>query len=76
MPVALQIAQFAFAFMDKIPALISAGVDITAAYAAHKAKVTQLATAGLAPTPADWDEMHAALAPLEASIQAAHKDDA
>lgn len=73
MPIALKIAQFAFAFMDKVPALISAGVDITAAYSAHKSKVTQLATAGLAPTPKDWEEMHAALKPLEDSIQAAHR---
>lgn len=76
MPIALQIAQFAFAFMDKAPALIKAGIDINAEYTAHKAKVTALATAGTAPSPADWDEMHAALAPLEASIQAAHKDGA
>jgi len=75
-PIALQIAQFAFAFMDKAPALIKAGIDITAEYAAHKAKVTTLATAGTAPSQQDWDDMHASLAPLEAGIQAAHKDGA
>lgn len=77
MPIALQIAQFAFAFADKIPALIKAGVavsDVVTAYNANKARVLELATANQAPTQEDWDAMHASLAPLEASIDAAHKD--
>lgn len=74
MPVALQIAQFAFAFLDRAPALYKAGVDLAQEYSAHKAKVIELATANQAPTQADWDALHATLAPLEKSIQAAHRD--
>jgi hypothetical protein len=76
MPVAMQIAQFIFAFADKLPALIKAGVDITEAYNANKVKALELATANLAPSQADWDAMHVSLKVLEDSIQSAHRDGA
>lgn len=74
MPVALQIAQFAFAFYDRAVPLIQAGMDLSKEYAAHKAQVEKLASSDQPPSPADWDAMHASLKPLEDSIQAAHRD--
>ena len=67
------IIQFAFAFADKIPALIAAGVNFYEEYEAHKAKTIALALANEPPSKDDWDKLHADLAALEASIQAAHR---
>lgn len=69
----VSIIQFAFAFADKIPALIAAGVNFYEEYEAHKEKTLALALAKQPPSKEDWDKLHADLAALEASIQAAHR---
>lgn len=65
---------FALEILTALPGLIKAGIDITALLSSSTKALNTMQAEDRGPTDAEWDALHAALKPLEDSIQAAHRD--
>lgn len=74
LPVAFEIASFAFGLMEKLPALIQAGVDVMPLIERNKQQVTAMANEGRPPTDSEWNLQNEELDRLANSIRTAHFD--